>query len=101
MTRSWSLDSRPPPLRVQPVPAESAAQVSRVDGVEAVLGVDVDDPLADVEPVVVALVFLVLVERLTVAERPLAFAAFALGPSCDWHGEGFLQVRGRACHENL
>src|SRR6185369_17052590 len=77
-----------PPLRVQPVPAEPAAQVSRVDGVEAVLGVDVDDPLADVEPVVVALVFLVLVERLAIAERPLAFAAFTLGSSCDWHVGG-------------
>src|SRR5207237_6659195 len=74
-----------PALCVQPVPAEPAAQVRRVDGVEAVLGVDVDDPLADVEPVVVALVFLVLIERLAIAERPLAFAAFALGPSCDWH----------------
>src|SRR5262249_50447445 len=90
-----------PALRVQPVPAEPAAQVSRVDGVEAVLGVDVDDPLADVEPVVVALVFLVLVERLAIAERPLAFAAFALGPSCDWHVGRVLQVRGRACDENL
>src|SRR5690348_1600760 len=77
-----------PALCVQPVPAKPAAQVSRVDGVEAVLGVDVDDPLTDVEPVVVALVFLVLVERLAIAERPLAFAAFTLGSSCDWHVGG-------------
>src|SRR4029077_1947947 len=75
-------------LRVQPVPAEPAAQVSRVDGVEAVFGVDVDDPLADVEPVVVALVVIVLVERRAIAERALAFAAFTLGSSCDWHVGG-------------
>src|SRR5439155_26433595 len=74
-----------PALRVQPVPAHTAAQVSRVDGVEAVLRIDVDDALADIEPVVVALVFLVLVERLAVAECPLALDAFTLRPSCDWH----------------
>ena len=77
-----------PALSVQAVPAETAAQVGRVDGVEAVLGVSVDDPLADVEPVVVPLVFLVLVERLAVTERPLTFAALASSPGvtgCDWH----------------
>ena len=71
-----------PALGVQPVPAEPAAQVGRVDRVEALLGVDVDDPLADVEPVVVLLVLLVLVQRLAVAEGPLALAALSscLGP---------------------
>ena len=68
-----------PALGVKPVPAEAAAQVGGVDRVEAALGVDVDDPLADVEPVVELLVFLVLVERLAVAERPLPLAALAAG----------------------
>jgi hypothetical protein len=66
-----------PALGVQPVPAETAAQVGRVDGVEAVLGVDVEDPLPDVEPVVVPLVLLVLVQRLAVAKGPLALASLA------------------------
>ena len=97
-----------PALCVEPVPAEPAAQVSRVDGVEAVLGVDVDDPLADVEPVVVALIFLVLVERLAIAERPLAFAAFGARDLGTGRGTGGVaevgheerggpsQLRGRA-----
>ena len=65
-------------LRVQAIPAEPAAQVGRVDGVEALLGVDVDDPLTDVQPVVVLLVFLVLVQRLAISEGPLALAFTAL-----------------------
>ena len=68
-----------PPLGVQAPPAEPAAQVRRVDRVEAVPGVDVDDPLADIEPVVVALAFLVGVEGLAVAKGPLALAALAAG----------------------
>ena len=62
-------------LRVEAHPAEPAAQVGRVDGGEAALGVDVQDPGADVERVVVLLGLLVLVQRLGVAERPLALAA--------------------------
>src|SRR6185369_9513829 len=62
-------------LGVQAEPAEPAAQVSRVDRVETALGVDVDDALPHVQPIVVLLVLLVLVQRLAVAERPLAFAA--------------------------
>src|SRR5262249_14908247 len=67
-----------PALRVQPEPAEPPPQVGRVDRVETTLRVDVDDPLTDVEPVVVLLVLLVLVQRLTVTESPLSFAAWAL-----------------------
>ena len=65
-------------LRVEAHPAEPAAEVGGVDRVEAALGVDVDDPGADVERVVVLLGLLVLVQRLGVAERPLALGA--LGP---------------------
>src|SRR6202042_2574249 len=66
-------------LGVEPVPAEAPAQVGGVDRVEAALGVDVDDPLPDVEPVVELLVFLVLVQRLSVAERPLTLSPPAAG----------------------
>src|SRR5690606_24877148 len=81
-------------LGVQAVPAEPAAQVGGVDGVEAALAVDVDDALPDVEPVVVLLELLVLVQRLAVAERPLALAARALvvaarGPNRDCHSASF------------
>ena len=61
-------------LGVQAHPPEPAAQVGGVDGGEAALGVDVQDPVADVERVVVLLGLLVLVERFGVAERPLALA---------------------------
>ena len=62
-------------LGVQTPPAEPAAQVRRVDRGEAAARVDVLDPGADVERVVVLLGLLVGVERLAVAERPLALAA--------------------------
>jgi hypothetical protein len=62
-------------LRVEAHPAETAAEVSRVDRVEATLGVDVQDPGTDVERVVVLLGLLVLVQRLGVAERPLTLGA--------------------------
>ena len=62
-------------LRVEPHPPEPAAQVGRVDRGEAALGVGVEDPVADVERAVVLLGLLVLVQRLGVAERPLALAA--------------------------
>ena len=68
-----------PALRVQAVPAEPAAQVGRVDRVEAVLGVNVDDPLPHIEAVVVLLVHLVGIERLVVAQCPLALTALAAG----------------------
>ena len=60
-----------PALGVEPPPAHPAAQVGRVDRVEAPVGVDVLDPGPDVEPVVVLLDLLVGVERLAVAHRPL------------------------------
>jgi hypothetical protein len=67
------------PLRVQAVPAEAAAQVAAVDRVEPALSVDVDDPLLDGQRVAVLLGLLVLVERLAVAERPLALSAPSAG----------------------
>jgi hypothetical protein len=71
-----AVDARPA-LRVQAVPAHPAAQVGRVDGAEAPLGVDVDDPLADIQPVIVLLGFLVLVQWLAVPESPLTLAFVA------------------------
>jgi hypothetical protein len=62
-------------LGVEAHPAEASTQVGRVDGVEAALGVGVEDPVADVERVVVLLRLLVLVQRLGVAERPLTLGA--------------------------
>ena len=66
-------------LRVEAPPAEPAAQVAAVDGGEAALGVDVLDPRPHVERVVVLLGLLVRVQRLAVAERPLALAALGTG----------------------
>ena len=66
-------------LGVEAHPAEAAAQVGRVDGVEAALGVDVADPGFDVERVVVLLGLLVGVQRLAVAESPLALTALGAG----------------------
>ena len=64
-------------LGVQAPPAETAAQVALVDAVEAAAGVDVLDARPHVERVVVLLDLLVGVERLAVAQRPLALAAGA------------------------
>ena len=93
-------------LGVEPHPAEPAAQVGGVDRVEAALGVDVEDPGADVERVVVLLGLLVLVQRLGVAERPLALRALGardLGVTSGlgletkvWHGTGPCSLMGRA-----
>ena len=68
-------------LGVEAHPPEPAAQVGRVDRGEAALGVDVQDPGADVERVVVLLGLLVLVQRLGVAERPLSLATLGAGAS--------------------
>jgi len=62
------------PLGVEPHPPHAAAQVARVDAPEAGVRVDVQDALADLEPVGVLLHPLVGVERLPVAQRPLALA---------------------------
>ena len=75
-------------LGVEAVPAEPAAQVARVDGGEAALGVDVLDPGPDVERVVVLLGLLVGVQRLAVAERPLALALLARRPGAGAGGAG-------------
>ena len=66
-------------LRVEAPPAHPAAQVGRVDGGEPAVGVDVLDPRPDVQAVVVLLEPLVGVERLAVAQRPLALALGATG----------------------
>ena len=68
-------------LGVEAHPAHPAAQILLVDAVEALLRVDVDDPRAHVQRVVVLLELLVRVERLAVAERPLALAAWRLTPA--------------------
>src|SRR6185437_10508764 len=62
-------------LGVEPEPAEPATQVGGIDAVEPGVLVAVDDPLPGVEAVVVALDPFVLVQRLAVAEGPLALAA--------------------------
>src|SRR5690606_6029262 len=80
-----------------PHPAEAAAEVGGVDRVETVLGVDVDDAAADVQPVVVLLEFLVLVERFPVPEGPLALGLLAL--TRGWHGaRPRLRSEGRVAH---
>jgi hypothetical protein len=62
-------------LGVEAHPPEAPAQVGGVDGVEATPGVDVQDAVPHVQRVVVLLGLLVLVQRLGVAQRPLALRA--------------------------
>ena len=71
-------------LGVEAVPAEASAQVARVDRGEAAVGVDVLDPRPHVQRVVVLLGLLVRVQRLAVAERPLALARGGAG----WRAAG-------------
>ncbi len=72
-------------LGVEPPPAHPAAEVVGVDRGEAALGVDALDPGPDVERVVVLLELLVRVQRLAVAECPLALAALGAGAGrCGW-----------------
>ena len=59
-------------LRVQTPPAETAPQIARVDAVEAGVTVNVLDPRAAVQTVVVLLHPLVRVQRLPMTHRPLA-----------------------------
>ena len=66
-------------LGVQAPPAEAAAQVGAVDGVEAAVGVDVLDAGPHVQAVVVLLGLLVAVQRSEVALGPLALAALLAG----------------------
>src|SRR5690606_23443862 len=61
-------------LGVETVPAEPAPQVLRVDAGEPTACVDIEDPLFHVERVVVLLGAFVGVERLPVADGPLAIA---------------------------
>ncbi len=84
-------------LGVEPHPAEAAAQVAAVDRGEAAPGVDVLDAGPDVERVVVLLGLLVGVQRLAVAERPLALAA--LGPgAARAAGTGGGRAAAGGCH---
>ena len=82
-------------LGVEPPPAKTATQVALVDGLEAVLGVDVLDAVPHVERIVVLLGLLVGVERLAVAECPLALTAGALGGLLGW-GVGRIGLGRRA-----
>ena len=66
-------------LGIEAPPAETAAKVTLVDALEAALGIHVLDARPDVERVVVLLGLLVGVQRLPIAERPLALALGALG----------------------
>src|SRR5262249_60934249 len=66
-------------LGVQAPAAEPAAQVLWVDGVETLVRVAGEDPVADVEPVVVLLESFGRVQRLKMARRPLALAAMGPG----------------------
>ena len=61
-------------LRVEPPPAHTSAQVLGRDAREALAGVDVLDPLPDVERVVLLLEQLVAVQRFLLVERPLALS---------------------------
>ena len=82
-------------LRVEAPPAESAAQVVLVDAVESTQRVDVLDAGPHVEGGVVLLVLFVGVQRLAVAERPLAFTAMlgGTGPSLGHCGVAPCQSR--------
>src|SRR5439155_19017944 len=93
-------------LGIEAPPTEPTTQVGAVDRVDAELGIDGLDPLPDVQPVVVLLRALVRVQRLEVAQRPLALA----GSSPRWartrwlvgHAKGNLSVswkRGDAVSE--
>src|SRR5204862_3835771 len=66
-------------LCVETPPPHPGSEVGRVDRAEALLGVDVLDPLAHVQPVVVALGALGRVEGLVVPEGPLPFSSFPGG----------------------
>jgi Predicted integral membrane protein (DUF2269) len=63
------------PLRVEPPPAQPRAQILLPDRSEPSWCEDPVDPLADVQPVVFLLDLLGGVERLVIAEAPLALAA--------------------------
>ncbi len=65
-------------LGVKPPPAKPAAQISRIDRIEASVSVDRLDPVPDVEPIVVFLGALVGVERLEMAQSPLALPTAGL-----------------------
>ena len=68
-----------PALGVQAPPAEPAAQVGRVDRLEAGVGVPGDDPVPDVQAGVVLLESLGRVQRLEMVQGPLTLAALRCG----------------------
>src|SRR5690606_8184808 len=71
-----------------------------VDPVEPDVRVDVLDPRADAERVVVLLALLVLVQRLAVSERPLPFSPPLARAGLGWCGQKFLRVAGRCAGGN-
>ncbi len=83
-------------LGVEAHPAEPAAEVGGVDRVETALGVGVEDPVPDVERVVVLLGLLVLVQG-------LACGPATTGPRRAWgggsrsHGAAGSRSAGQAC----
>ncbi|SKU15766.1 Uncharacterised protein [Mycobacteroides abscessus subsp. abscessus] len=68
-------------LCVQTPPPEASTQIGLVDAVETLLGVNGFDALAHIERMVVLLDLLVGVERLELAQGPLALTALLLGAS--------------------
>ncbi|MDF9807549.1 hypothetical protein M2436_006096 [Streptomyces sp. HB372] len=84
-------------LGVQPPPAHASAQVVRVDGVEAALGVDRLNTCPYVETVVVLLELLVPVQGGVVAHGPLTLAAVASGLAAGRGGRRLFRGSG---HDN-
>ena len=79
-------------LGVEAPPPEAAAEVLRRDRVEALLGVDLLDPLPDAEATLLLLPHLVGVERLLAVDLPLA-----VGPALARRADGSPGGRDRRC----
>src|SRR4051812_28181077 len=77
-------------LRVEPQPAEAAPEVVLRDGGEALLGVQVHDPLPRVERVVSGLELFVVVQRRPVAQGPLALGTGGMPGARTLGGGGHL-----------
>src|SRR5262249_34091432 len=72
--RTTAVDAGPA-LRVEAEPPQAPSQVGRIDAGETAMGVDGFDPRAYVQRIVVLLGAFVGVQRLTMAQRPLALPA--------------------------
>ena len=81
-------------LSVEAPPAEPAAEVLGRDGGEALPGVDLLDPLPDVEAAVLLLPRLVGVERLAAVDGPLTVGAARTGRAQGPSGGGLGRVSG-------